>query len=133
MRGNGGSLRGFSATRRERRGKSVQWTDLRRKRARKPARPRTEFDLVQVVGTVAFQNALWLFLGVVAGALIQHFLHRLNLRWQRNTAFAVLKSEIDLNLDALAGLEDRVRYLKERISAGQIDPDELFISMGQFD
>ena len=81
----------------------------------------------------AFQNSLWLFIGVVAGALIQHLLHRINLRWQRNTAFDILKSEIDLNLDALADLERRVQYLKERITASQVDPDELFVSMGQFD
>jgi hypothetical protein len=89
--------------------------------------------MFQFFETAAFQNALWLFLGILAGAIIQHLLHRMNLRWQRNTAFDILKSEIDLNLDALMELERRAKYLKERIGAGQIDPNELFISMGQFD
>lgn len=86
-----------------------------------------------VFESTAFQNAFWLFLGIVAGALVQHLLHRLNMRWQRNTAFEVLKSEIELNLDALTELERRAVYLKSRISGSQIDENELFLSMAQFD
>jgi hypothetical protein len=81
----------------------------------------------------AFQNAFWIFLGIVAGAVIQHLLHRLNIRWQRNVAFRILKAEIELNLEALASLRARVGYLKDRISASQISENDLFISMEQFD
>jgi len=81
----------------------------------------------------AFWNAFWLFLGVVAGALVQYVLDALVKRSQRKNAIAVLKTEITINLQALEDFKKRISELKELISAQQIDEQDLFVSTAEFD
>ncbi|OOY21690.1 hypothetical protein BMI86_03795 [Thioclava sp. DLFJ5-1] len=81
----------------------------------------------------AFWNAFWLFLGIVAGALVQHALNALVKHSQRKNAIAVLKTEITINLQALEDFKKRISGLRELISAQQIDEQDLFVSTAEFD
>jgi hypothetical protein len=81
----------------------------------------------------AFANAFWVSVGVVAGALVQHGLGLLNTRAQRKYARKALNTEIALNIKQIAILNQRIQYLRERIGAGQIQEDDLFVSMQGFD
>jgi hypothetical protein len=81
----------------------------------------------------AFANAFWVFVGVVAGALVQYFLGWLMLRSQRKNAMKALETEISLNLKQIEVFRERINYLRERISASQITDDDLFVSMQGFD
>jgi hypothetical protein len=45
----------------------------------------------------------------------------------------VLRAEIELNLDAVEVFQRRVRYLRDRIMAGQVSEDDLFVSASNFD
>ena len=80
----------------------------------------------------AFQNALWLFLGIVAGALVQFMLSRMQVRSGANNALRVMKTEIELNLDEYENFKRQIARLKELISAGQVNEGELLITMEGF-
>jgi hypothetical protein len=81
----------------------------------------------------AFANAFWVFVGIVAGSFVQFILTWL-VQWsQRRAARKALDTEKMLNLSQVAVLRERIRYLKERIAAGQIIEDDLFFSMQGFD
>lgn len=80
-----------------------------------------------------FVTAFWIFVGIVAGALVQHFLNRLTQIRQSKNAFAVLKTEVDLNLDELGRFRDLLASLREGISAQQVSEDNIFITMQGFD
>lgn len=80
-----------------------------------------------------FWNAFWLFLGIVAGAMVQYALSRLQQRDARITAGQVLKTEIDINLKEAERFRARLRQIKGRIGAGQMEPRNLFVSMQGFD
>jgi len=81
----------------------------------------------------AFANAFWVFVGVVAGALIQYLLGWLTLHSQKKNAMKALLTEISMNREEVKEFEKRIRYLRERISASQISDADLFISMQGFD
>ncbi|MDR7123989.1 hypothetical protein J2X53_000795 [Pseudorhodobacter sp. 4114] len=81
----------------------------------------------------AFANAFWVFVGIVSGAIIQHLLGWINQASQRKYAKTALKTEIDLNLDEIKHFLTRIDFLRSRISAGQINENDLFISMQGFD
>lgn len=89
--------------------------------------------LTAILSGNAFANAFWVFIGVVAGAFIQFFLGMLNQRTQRRNAERALETEIELNLSQFQALQSRFGYLRERISAGQIDEKDLFLTMQGFD
>jgi len=88
---------------------------------------------LQITFSYALANAFWVFVGIVAGAFIQFALGRVQVRYQAKNAFRVMKAEIELNLDAHARFNEQIARLKELVSAGQLAPDELFISMQEFD
>ena len=81
----------------------------------------------------AFANAFWVFVGVVAGALVQYLLNWLTQRSQRKNAMKALHTEISLNLKQVEVFRGRIAYLRERISAHQIADDDLFVTMQGFD
>lgn len=88
-----------------------------------------DFQMIQM----AFWNAFWVFIGVVAGAGIQYRLMQNTVAKQREMAFKVLKTESEMNCAEVGRLLDRIKYLKDRVGASQIEPGDLFISMQAFD
>ena len=86
-----------------------------------------------VFGSAAFGYGLSVFIGVVAGAFIQHGLNYLTFRSQRQNALRALRAEIEMNVEEYQYLRKRLVYLKERIAAGQITEADLFVSMQNFD
>ncbi len=78
-------------------------------------------------------EAFWVFVGIVAGALIQFLLQKLEKRSGAKNAFQVLKTEIDLNLDEVGRFKERIGGLKELIASQQIKPDDIRVFMGSFD
>lgn len=92
-----------------------------------------EDGLAQIVSSNGFANGFWILVGIVAGALIQFVFQVLVEKRQRKNALAVLSVEIEMNLTELQAFRDRLAYLRERIAANQIDPDNIFVSMKGFD
>ena len=78
-------------------------------------------------------EAFWVFIGILAGALIQFFLQKLEKRSGAKAAFQVLKTEIDLNLKDVDKFKDNIQNLKHLISSAQIKPEEINIFMSGFD
>lgn len=74
-----------------------------------------------------------IFLGLVAGVIVQISANWVLLRWQRKNAKDVLKCELELNLTEVDLLRRRSKNLRERISAGQVGIGDLFINMSGFD
>ena len=89
--------------------------------------------LQSLAATPAFSNAFWVFVGIVSGALIQHFLGYLQSRRQAKNAFKVMQIEIEYNLSEVDRFLEHLNWLKSRIQAGQIAEDELFLPMQKFD
>jgi hypothetical protein len=89
--------------------------------------------IAQVASSNGFANAFWILVGIMVGALIQFMFHVLVERRQRNNALAVLSVEIEMNLTELQSFREWLRYLRERIAANQITPENIFISMKGFD
>ncbi|MCB1370122.1 MAG: hypothetical protein H6896_12190 [Rhodovulum sp.] len=81
----------------------------------------------------AFWNAFWVFIGIVAGALIQYLFSMLNVRAARKTAAQVLTTEIQMNLSEASRFRERLEYLKDRIAAHQIKSEDIYVSMAEFD
>jgi hypothetical protein len=73
------------------------------------------------------------FVGVVAGALIQHFLNTLQTRRQAKNALAVMQIEIAYNRSEVESFRERLTWLKSRIASKQIADDDLFLPMQKFD
>ena len=81
----------------------------------------------------AFQNAFWVFVGIVAGAIIQYILAAQSMREHRANARRVLETEVALNLSEAEHFKKRLSYIKERLAAGQISDSDLFVTMHGFD
>jgi len=73
------------------------------------------------------------FPGLVAGVIVQACANALMLGWQRNNAKEVLRCGLEMNLHEVRLLKDRIESLKQRISANQADPPDLWITMPDFD
>lgn len=89
--------------------------------------------LIEFFTSPPFLNAFWVFIGIVAGALIQHYLGILNQKKQMQNALKALHTEIDMNLDAIQSFRTRLNYLRDRITAKQIEDSDIIISMHDFD
>lgn len=89
--------------------------------------------LAQILASNGFANAFWIFLGIVVGAFIQYFLNFILAGQQRRNAVSVLHVEIEVNLIEFGMFMERLRFLREKISANQIQTDEIFVSMQGFD
>lgn len=79
-----------------------------------------------------FWNALWLFLGVVAGALVQFVLGWITQRRQRAAARKLLRVETAINRSELERLAEFLKRKKERFVAGQIEEGDFFMDMSGF-
>lgn len=80
----------------------------------------------------AFANAFWVFVGIVAGALIQHGLKWLVQRTQRENAKRVFRVETSINRNVLEILSESLKRKKERFVAGQQTDQDFFIDMSGF-
>ncbi|MEI4263652.1 hypothetical protein [Roseovarius sp. D0-M9] len=69
--------------------------------------------------STAFQQSFWLFLGVVAGALIQFLFHYIISRSQRGKAKKLFLVEIEINAEVLKTLEAEILRKKSRFVSGQ--------------
>lgn len=88
--------------------------------------------MIDVAFGEAFSNAFWVFVGVVAGALIQHFLGWIQLRKQRSNAKRLFKVETTINRNALDALAEALKRKKERFVAGQQGEADYYIDMSAF-
>ena len=79
-----------------------------------------------------FFNALWLFLGIVAGSLVQYFLNWMTLRKQRENAKRIFAVETAINRAALNRLVSDARRKKDRFTAGQEQEHDYFLDMSAF-
>jgi len=80
----------------------------------------------------AFSNGFWVFIGIVAGALIQYSLNWIGQQNQRKNAKRVFRVETAINRDALDALSETLRRKKERFIAGQKTDQDFFIDMSAF-
>ncbi len=87
----------------------------------------------ELVSSSPFLNGFWLFVGIVAGAAIQHLLNRLTAIRQSKNALRVLQTELSYNLQEVDYFKKHILKLKGRISARQVDNDQLFLPMHRFD
>ncbi|SLN39421.1 hypothetical protein ROG8370_01633 [Roseovarius gaetbuli] len=78
-------------------------------------------------------NPFWLFLGVVAGALIQAILHWFERHRQANAALKVLQIEIKYNLEQASSYIDEINRQRELLYSGEISPEKAFFPMVGFD
>jgi hypothetical protein len=83
--------------------------------------------------TSEFQTDFWLFLGVVAGALIQFFLGKLQARDATKRALAMMKIEVKHNILEANKLLAHIGWLKSRISGNQIETEQISFPMQSFD
>ncbi len=77
-------------------------------------------------------NAVWLFLGIVAGSLIQYFLNWLTFRKHRANAKRIFAVETAINRTELNKLKREIQRKKERFTAGQILDHDYFLDMSGF-
>lgn len=80
-----------------------------------------------------FLSAWWVFVGVVAGALIQHALNKLTARSSAKNALSVMKVEAETNLEEVQIFLGHLSRFKEKIGAGQTSQDDFYFPMANFD
>ena len=79
------------------------------------------------------QMRFWVFIGVVAGAFIQYGLGKLETFSRKKNAIQALQTEIELNLTEYENFKKQISLLRDKVSAAQVNPDDLFINMQGFD
>lgn len=93
-------------------------------------------DLSEGIQTIlsgnAFANAFWVFVGIVAGAVIQHLLGLVTIRKQKSNAKRLFRVETAINRSALDSLKNSVVKKKERFVSGQQTDQDFFIDMSSF-
>ena len=85
-----------------------------------------------LLSSPAFQNAFWVFVGIVAGSLIQFLFHYLVLRSQKANARRLLGAEVSLNRVELEAFEKQVERKKGKFSSGQADDFDFLFDMSGF-
>lgn len=78
-------------------------------------------------------TGIGVFVGIVAGVIVQAFSNYLVYRWQRSNAVQMFKIEVQINRAALGNLLERLDALEKKISARQVDSHDLFVDMTEFD
>lgn len=82
--------------------------------------------------TIGIATGFWVFVGVVAGALIQYLFFRLTLHFQRRNAREVLLAEIEINKDELNNVLRQIARKKERFVSGQQKDHDLKFDFSGF-
>jgi hypothetical protein len=90
-------------------------------------------DIFGVVGSPAFLNGFGVFVGILAGVIIQQLVNGLTLRRQARTALQVMQTEISYNRSEVLELIKRIDWLKQRIASNQLSETDLFLPMQKFD
>ncbi|WP_300013178.1 hypothetical protein [uncultured Roseobacter sp.] len=80
----------------------------------------------------AFVNAFWVFVGIVAGALIQWVLNYLTFRSSFRRARRVFYSEVLINWRELRSLEIRLKQLRKAIEDGTARAELVSVDMSRF-
>lgn len=78
-------------------------------------------------------TGLGVFIGLVAGVIVQLVANQFTLRTQRKNAVSVFVTEAQLNLGAVENLLQQMQNMRERISANQANQTQLWISFEEFD
>jgi hypothetical protein len=86
----------------------------------------------QIGSSLIVQNAFWVFVGIVAGSIIQFLFHYIILRSQRKNAKQLFRAEIEINEGALAQVEAAIRKKKERFSAHQQTESDYWFDFKSF-
>ncbi|KQB95423.1 hypothetical protein AL073_16380 [Loktanella sp. 1ANDIMAR09] len=89
--------------------------------------------LGSVLSFQAFANGFWVFVGIMAGVIIQQVVNHAEKRKQAKSALQVMQTEIAYNKGEVAKLLERVAWLKQRIASSQIEEADLFLPMHTFD
>ncbi|WP_425099636.1 hypothetical protein [Tropicibacter sp. S64] len=87
----------------------------------------------EITFQAAFANAFWVFVGVVAGALIQSALGFVERNRQGSSALQVLQIEAQFNLEELQVFKDEIARQKVLLTAGEINSQQVFFPMASFD
>lgn len=82
--------------------------------------------------TLAFWNAFWIFIGIVAGAAIQYVLQWFASLSQRKNAKRLMKIEIEINRRALAALSSHIAETKEYALSNELAGRYIFFDMSGF-
>lgn len=70
-------------------------------------------------------TGLGVFIGLVAGVIVQLVANQFTLRTQRKNAVSVFVTEAQLNLGAVENLLQQMQNMRERISANQANQTQL--------
>ncbi len=82
--------------------------------------------------TLVFQNAFWVFVGIVCGALIQFLFHYIISLSQRRNAKRLFRIEIEINSDVLAVLEADLTRKRELFVSKQQTDQDYYINLNDF-
>ncbi len=74
-----------------------------------------------------------IFIGLVAGVIVQLIANQFTLKKQRKNAVSVFNTEAQLNLGAVEDLLQQLQNLRERISANQVNQAQMWVSFEEFD
>lgn len=80
----------------------------------------------------AFMSGFWVFVGIVAGVVVQIGANLWMARRQKANAKDVLRCELEMNLAEIEKLRERLGKLKQRVTSNQLEGTE-FIDMLAFD
>ena len=82
---------------------------------------------MDILDTLVFQNAFWVFIGIVSGSVIQFLFHYIVVISQRRNAKKLFRVEIEINSDVLSALEtDLIKKREFFVSRQQTDQDYYF-------
>lgn len=83
-------------------------------------------------GTFWESQALWVFIGIVAGALIQFLLGQLQFWMFRRNAKKLFRVETEINRSELSKLKLDIERKKQRFVANQQTSDDYFFDLSDF-
>ncbi len=82
---------------------------------------------MDILDTLVFQNAFWVFIGIVSGSVIQFLFHYIVVISQRRNAKKLFRVEIEINSDVLSALEtDLIKKREFFVSRQQTEQDYYF-------
>jgi len=87
----------------------------------------------QFLQSEAFSNAFWVFVGIVAGTVVQLFAQFLDRQRQAKAALQVLNAEINHNLKQVDAFMDSTRDQLEQLNADEVSPDQFIFWTETFD
>jgi len=86
----------------------------------------------EVLSSAAFQNAFWIFIGILCGSFIQFIFHWLIIYGQGKNAKKIFLSEIEINKIELKNVTTQIERMRQKISAGQINEHDFSFDFSGF-